>query len=343
MRFLLRLFFFLLPVLGQVDYYGRYDLLSNGAQFDWSGVSWSHQFSGSSVSMLFQDNGANQYAITVDGKVSVLKTTGASSYTLATGLGSGTHTVSVFKRTEPNQSGASPIFKGFVIDGGSPVFQPNPVKAGRKLEFWGDSITCGYGDLGTFPCSFSADTEDENQTYAFVTGRHFNSEVHVEAWSGKGVVRNYGAPTTTSPDPMPIYLPLTCALESNKQWDWSRWVPNAVVINLGTNDYSTDPVPPTNVFEQGYLNMTSLIRAHYPPSTFIFTVCGPLISGTCCTNIQDVVKQLNNGGDKNVIYVDMQNILVMPQDYGCDYHPSVSGHQKMANILIPVIQKALGW
>lgn len=35
--------------------------------------------------------------------------------------------------------------------------------AARKIEFIGDSITCGYGNLGTPPCDFTPDTEDVQQ------------------------------------------------------------------------------------------------------------------------------------------------------------------------------------
>ena len=42
-----------------------------------------------------------------------------------------------------------------------------------------------------------------------------------------------------------------------------------------------------------------------------------------------------------------QNILldpsINPVDHGCDGHPSVAGHAKMANVIYPVIKKTLNW
>ena len=65
------------------------------------------------------------------------------------------------------------------------------------------------------------------------------AQVHVVAWSGKGVVRNYQDPGITSPDPLPIYFNRTIGVHPAPIWDFAQYKPDAVVINLGTNDFST--------------------------------------------------------------------------------------------------------
>jgi len=317
-----------------------------GVQFDWSGVTFTYTFTGTSISMQLVDNG-NYYSVRIDGTVQPTPVHADNranqTYSLATGLDSTkSHTITVLKRTEPF-NGPIAVFKGFSVNNGPLVVKPNPPKTGRRLEFWGDSITCGYGDLGTsYDCHFSADTEDETVAYGPVTGRSLNADVSVVAWSGKGVVRNYGDTNPTSPDPMPIYLPSNTGNNLNNKYNWS-WIPSAVVINLGTNDYSTNPTPSYAQFSGGYVNMTNLVRTNYGKTVPIFTVCGPLIGDPCCANIKNITATLNSQGDPNVHYVDMQNILSFPADYGCDYHPAVSGQQKMANVLIPVLKSVLGW
>jgi lysophospholipase L1-like esterase len=295
--------------------------------------------------MHLQDNG-NYYSVRLDGTVLsnpvIADNRANQTYLLASNLAGGSHTITVLKRTEPF-NGPIAIFKGFSVDGGALVVKPNAPKTGRRLEFWGDSITCGYGDLGKdYTCNYSPDTEDETLAYGPVTGRALNADVSVVAWSGKGVVRNYGDSNPTSPDPMPIYLPSNTGNNLNNKYNWS-WVPNAVVINLGTNDYSTNPTPSYSVFSSGYINMTNLVRTNYGKAVQIFTVCGPLIGDPCCSYVKNITTTLNSQGDANVHYVDMQNILSFPADYGCDYHPAVSGQQKMANVLIPVLKSVLGW
>jgi hypothetical protein len=61
----------------------------------------------------------------------------------------------------------------------------------RRIEIVGDSITCGYGNEGTDPCNFSAETENHYLTYGALAARMFGAELSTVAWSGKGVVNNF--------------------------------------------------------------------------------------------------------------------------------------------------------
>jgi len=305
-------------------------------------------FNGSSVSANIIDNN-NYYSIKLDGnfldKPILTDNRANATYQLVDNLDtSKLHTITLSKRTEPFV-GPIATFRGYSINNGPLIVKPNPYKTDRRrIEVWGDSMTCGYGDLGTSPnCGFSADTEDIDYAWGHVTARTFNADVSILAWSGKGVVRNYGDPNQASPDPMPIYLPSNTALNLNNKYDWS-WIPDVVAIALGGNDYNTQPYPDSNVWIAAYINVTNLVRNNYGKTIPIFSSCGPLVNGDpLCSNVQTVVKTLNSQGDPNVYYVDMQNILVFPDDYGCDYHPSVSGQQKMADKLIAAIKSVLGW
>jgi hypothetical protein len=49
---------------------------------------------------------------------------------------------------------------------------------------------------------------------------------------GKGMVRNYGAPNVTSPDPMPFYYNNTLGADSSLPWNWSRFVPHGTSHSL---------------------------------------------------------------------------------------------------------------
>lgn len=124
------------------------------------------------------------------------------------------------------------------------------------------------------------------------------------------MVRNYGSANTTSPDPFPIYFNRTIAVTPTPIYDFSLYTPNAVVINLGTNDYSTEPSPSQQQFEQGYKQFIAAIRQKYSQSMPIFLACGPMISNPCCTYVQNVVQTENN-----CHFINLQNILVNG-DYG---------------------------
>ena len=120
-------------------------------------------------------------------------------------------------------------------------------------------------------------------------------------------------------------------------YPFEEFKPNAVICNLGTNDYSTEPSPPQHVFEQGYRGLIKQIREAYGESVPLFLVCGPMITGECCTYVQNIVNM-----EPNTYYINLQNILET-QEIGCDGHPNVQGHQKMAYLSLPIIQNVLGW
>lgn len=80
---------------------------------------------------------------------------------------------------------------------------------------------------------------------------------------------------------------------------------------MGTNDYSTTPVPSKEMFESAYVNFLSQIREAYGDDIIFFLVCGPMSSSAqSCPYIQNVVSF-----EKNTHYIDMQNILDN-DDYG---------------------------
>ena len=86
---------------------------------------------------------------------------------LGSGLATGDHTVELYRESE-GMYGDS-VFLGFA-DG---TLKGAPPAPGRFIEIVGDSISAGYGNLGTEihppwdnTCSFSLDTESAYQAYA---------------------------------------------------------------------------------------------------------------------------------------------------------------------------------
>lgn len=85
------------------------------------------------------------------------------------------------------------------------------------------------------------------------------------------------------------------------------------MINLGTNDYGSQPYPPKDVFEGGYQKFINYLRQNYPRQP-IFVTCGPMIGDPCCQYVADMAK------NPNTYYVDVQHILKFPDDYGSSIH-----------------------
>ena len=165
----------------------------------------------------------------------------------------------------------------------------------------------------------------------------------IVAYSGKGVVRNYGDANQTSVDPLPSICNRTCCADSTPVWDFTSWVPQVVVINLGTNDFSTQPHPVKAVFQDAYMQLINRIQSQYSAVT-IFCVCGPMIGEPCASYIEEVVEQCQQiNANKEVYYIPISTSLLTMADRGSDWHPNIQGQQKIANMILPIIQDTMNW
>jgi len=211
----------------------------------------------------------------------------------------------------------------------------------KNILIVGDSISNAYGvEHDENDCHFSASTENISKSYASLVGAGAGADVHVIAWSGKGVVRNYGDENSVSINPMPNYYNKTIATEDGSFWnpdvDGLTFLPDLVIIALGTNDYSTLPNPSDTDFQEGYNALINRIHSDYPKASFL-TVCEPLFSGNQCKNIQQVSY---NYKKKNVNFPI--RYLAVPETifeggYGCDGHPNQASQQNIANYLLPTV------
>lgn len=326
----------------RITYVGRFDFSDPAAPtFDWPGVLIEASFTGPALTLLLED-GNNLYNLTLDGDTSVLWTyRDQASYPVATDLGPGLHTIRLVKRTEFN--GAVGTFRGFSFPEGGGLAPPPPRPA-RRIEVIGDSITAGYGVEGDSPtCPYSAQTQNIEATYAAILGRSLKAEVMFTAVSGIGVIRNYNDPDLISGAPMTARYERAIADDPATRWNFRAWKPDVIIINLGTNDFSTTPQPTQAIFVQAYIDLLNTIRRHYP-LTPIIAMSPPIIQEPAATYIQTAVNHMNTAQrDTNVHYFAFTPTLVVPQDYGCDYHPNVAGQQKIADQLQPVVQEVMGW
>lgn len=325
------------PNLG-VRWVGRVDgCEAPGARYAWSGSGFVGRFRGTDLSVHLLDHG-NQHTVLVDGELQpTLKTLIADAeYPLATGLAAGEHTFEVYRRTEAMFG--TTVVLGFKVSGGELLTPPDAPT--RRLEFVGDSITCGYGNEGTNPCSFSADTENHYLSYAAITARELQADLSTVAWSGKGVIFNYNGDRVS---PLPTLYDLSAPTEPGSLWSFKSQ-PDAVVINLGTNDYSTTKNPTDEMFVEAYRALLTRIRAVYP-SAFLLCTQGPLLNGTglatARTNINAAIDARRAAGDTNIKFFEFTTPNASPP--GCDYHPNLATHAAMASELAAELRADLSW
>jgi lysophospholipase L1-like esterase len=321
------------PAEPAVHYVGRYDDSDpTHVRMGWSGVGAVVRFAGTAASVRLDDKG-QYFTVVVDGVVQPPLATapGEQSYPLAQGLPPGEHTVELYRRTEG--SFGPTVLLGVDLEG--ELLAPPPVQ--RRIEIIGDSITCGYGNEGTDPCDFSAETENHYLTYGAVAARAVGAEISAVCWSGKGVVNNYGDDVN---EPMPqIYDRLLAS--DGAPWSFA-WQPDVVVINLGTNDFSTDGDPAEGVFVPAYVQFMAHLRDVYPDA-FILAIAPSLWGAEAemvAGYLQSAVDQRHSEGDPDVAFA---NVNVDWIGSGCNGHPSVATHAAMGAKLAETLQAQLGW
>ncbi|KAH8680454.1 SGNH hydrolase-type esterase domain-containing protein [Ilyonectria robusta] len=260
-------------------------------------------------------------------------------------LSKGTHTVELRKRSE-SSLGTFRI-TGVTTDG---TLLASTVPK-RKIEIIGDSITVGYGLDGVLPCTNSAVLQNNGKTYGAVAARALNADYSVVAWSGKGLIRNYASTPPDPMPPMPVLYTRYGADDANGSFTFPKsWIPDAVVINLGTNDFSylgvRDPVNPADL-TQAMVKLVEGIHSYYKKAQF-FLVSSPMLSDSYpseadaqkSTHVQvlkDAIQQLH-GVKTHLVDWPSQG-----SEVGCDYHPNAATQAQGGELLEESIRLALGW
>ncbi|HVU04616.1 MAG TPA: SGNH/GDSL hydrolase family protein [Polyangiaceae bacterium] len=316
---------------------GRTEGPATARRFSWSGVSLQARFFGTEVSVDLGGGDDDSFEVIVDGSrlPRLATTSGRKRYSIASGLANGAHELVLWRRTEAND-GSPSTFYGLDVGGGRLLpFAPKR----HRIEVVGDSITCGYGNEGRNPCPFTYDTENDYAAYGSVAARALDADLHTECWSGKGVSRNIDGTTS---ELMPELFTRVIATDPASRWDFS-WIPEAVVVNLGTNDFARgDPGRP---YVTAYAAFVESLRERYPDA-FVFLVIGPMLSGEKLAAargyLDEIVAARKAAGDARIVHV-----LVETQSeangIGCDYHPSEKTHALMGEVVASAIAKRLGW
>jgi lysophospholipase L1-like esterase len=323
-------------------------------ELTWPGTGVSFTFTGTSATIsLANIVDDNSFDLVVDGGASTVIGKVSNTTISTPKLAKGTHTVVLRRRSE---TALGTVSINTVTTDGTFVSEKALT---RQIEVIGDSITVGYGLDGTNPCTNNALVTDNPKTYGVLAATALGADYNVIAWSGKGLVRNIA---TGSPDTSPLIPELYTrygANDASGSYPFpSTWKPQAVVINLGTNDfsylgydangqsYAARAVLNASDFTAGLVNFVKSLQTHYPDAEF-FLLNSPMLSDTFPTAkdvqkstqtkaIQDAVTKLG----KKAHFVDWPT---QGSDVGCDYHPNAATHAAEGKVLAAAISKVLGW
>ncbi len=306
--------------------------------YSWPGVYFEASFTGNDVDLHLNDS-SNMLNVVVDDKVlTVLTRPGKTVYSLY-GLGSGTHTIRLEKRTETFADKGS--FEGFYIPQSEKAI--SLIQPARRIEFIGDSFTVGYGDTSAVrECTKDEIFSTTNTQVAFgpLVAKYFNAQYQINARSGLGIVRNAGGgnPETSFVSEYPY------ALSDHVEAYRDKWLPQVVIVVLGINDFNT-PLNPNekwktrealqNDFVSTYTRFVMSIRKQHPKTHIILISPGDP-SSEVTAQITRVVDELKKQGENKVTFKVSDTPLELT---GCQYHASAKDHQTVANRIIYYIEK----
>ena len=233
----------------------------------------------------------------------------------------------ISKRNEPKDSQNSDVLWGIEVEEGGRLLPPTKPR-NRRLEVIGDSITSGYGMLsesndGPSCHRFYHVIQNSWMTYSLLIAHQLQggsvcdvgrlsliileAEVHVESLSGATVITSEGPYDT-----MPLWFSSTLGRQRSPDWDFQRFVPQAVIINLGTNDFRQFQKEQLDAeFEVQYRQFLSQIRSAYGHQVHFFLVCGAMVESLPgCQLIEEIAKT-----EANSFYIQVGDDFG-PSDYG---------------------------
>ena len=347
---------FISPTDKHISYTGRISF-ANPERPAWNfpGIQIIASFEGTSLRMMAkpksgyfmaQIDGAEPFKVAFRGERD-------SVVTIATALPFGKHTVRLMYIIEGYEF--YPEFWGFWLDKGCSLVDA-PALPTRKIEFIGNSITCGYGNEGLKKEEhFLYETENHYSSYASIAARNLEAQHWVVARSGIGAYRNYGEPKSGSPRScMPVQYEYTgYALDisqrnnlgfDSEKWDFSRYQPDVVCINLGTNDLSTNNYD-LKLLKQGYQKLLKMVRQHNPKAKIVFLTGSMLYNQElkeACQLLDEITVEALKAGDKEVYRFDMPHIEG-EMFLGNDWHPNIYQDEKMAGELTAYLRKLMNW
>lgn len=311
---------------------GRVVHTDSGAYFSWPGTGIEFEFEGDSIGFEFLER-SSYLALDIDSDTSIVISPEEGVRTqYFSGFGAGTHTAFFRRRSEDTGPGA--FVKSIFVEDVTKLTKT--ALEDRKLLVIGDSYGVGYGNLSeTQSCTNAEISErtDTQRSYATLLGDSSSAEVSSVTYSGLGMVRNYagnfaGTSATT-------YYLRDIINDENSKHDFSDDSTDVIIIELGTNDFSTplsqgeqwtDVYDLWNDWAATAHQMIDTLRILQGKAVPVLMITPGSASNPQRFIIKNVVEQQNAAGYTNVHYMELGAI----KNGGCQWHPTVSEQEQWA-------------
>ena len=217
----------------------------------------------------------------------------------------------------------------------------------HKIEFIGDSGSCGFGNLSRpYGQDYSSEISDGLQSFASLTGIALDADFQIFAASGWGVKASmYTTPNTVNVFDAYKHYDFNSGGATQK-YDFSKFTPDLVVINLGTNDYSYIKAAETtpSLYKQRlqdytdqYKELVNFVHAIYP-NAHIIMLHGLMNEGKV---IADATNEMF--AELKLTIPNLSTIEINGDGKGASNHPSAASHKEISDVLVKHIKDTLGW
>ncbi len=265
-----------LPDHELLSYSGRIDFEDRKAPvFVYAGSCVRLRFSGNCLGVIITNHrsyGSNYVGYILDGVQGkfLLEAGGPAAqdeerhgYCLGRNLGAGEHELLLFKRMD-----ACHYFTlhGFELEDGSRVLPP-PQMSGRRMEVFGDSVSCGEVSeavdyVGREDPPHDGEYSNSWYSYSWMTARRLEAELHITSQGGAALLDQTGwfcGPDFVGMESIYDKIQYNPQLGVLKQWDFQCWKPHVAVVAIGQNDAN-----PVNYMAEEYDSRQSRSwRRHY--------------------------------------------------------------------------------
>ncbi|MCQ3035518.1 MAG: GDSL-type esterase/lipase family protein [Bacilli bacterium] len=332
------------PSLSNENYvhiFGRHEFKSNGdlyMSFTGCGIEFKvdvkEETNSISISLSNALNGYDEQFLDViiDGEL-VERSRLVSSTTnveVASDLSIGVHLIRVIKANEVNSTTVT--LKDLTLVGCDYTLLEKEYE--KRVEFYGDSITCGYGVLGTTAEGFKTSTEDAYYGYPYMTADQLGYDYSVVSRSGISLAMN-------AFNSEYYFRHLYPTVDGINEFGVEGYKVDVAVINLGTNDNtkfntfdSNTQLTKVEEFYNQYKDLAQNIKDANPDCKFV--LCYNMMTNFnayLVTALEGVCNYLNAEYDECAY---MQEFTI---DYGgSDGHPGKTAHERNANILSEFIE-----
>jgi len=316
-----------------IQYYGRIQKTNVDLPRFWSpGVYIKAKFDGDNCSFFFNDevlygNVHNYLEVIVDEKPFRFQTKFASNKITLHGLKKGAHTITICKDTESGQGYLE--FAGIACN----KLLQLPEKPSGKIEFIGNSITCGFGaDTSEISCGKGQwfDQHNAYMAYGPLTARALDAQWALTAVSGIGMIHSCCDMKILMPQ---VYDKLDLR-DDSISYDFNDYIPDLVTICLGQNDGIQD----STAFCSAYVDFVKTVRKNYPHAK-ILLLSSPMADDKLRVALKNYLTSIENyfheNGDREIY----KYFFEIRYHLGCASHPDLAEHQQISNQITQFIQK----